>query len=277
MNNDAQIEYWNGAAGQKWVEQSDRLDGMLQPFAEKVLEAAAIQSSERGLDVGCGAGALTLAATRASGSGALGVDVSEPLLNLARKRASDAGLPAQFEREDASQFSAAEPFDLMISRFGVMFFEDPAAAFANIRKQLRSGGRLAFMCWQAFPINDWAFAPLQAAMPLLKELPEPPEPHAPGPFAFADKDRVARILGDAGWQNISIDSFETQMALPGDDVATSAGFMLEIGPLSRLIAAQDLDPEIIKNAVIERLSAEADENGRIAMKSACWLVRADNV
>lgn len=276
MNNDAMIEYWNGEAGQKWVDQSDRLDTMLAPFADKVLEAAAIRPGERALDIGCGAGALTLAATaRSSGqAGSLGVDVSEPLLALARKRAADAGSPSRFEHADASLYEAQDKLDLMISRFGVMFFEEPSAAFANIRAQIRAGGRMAFMCWQGLPLNDWAFAPFQAALPLLKEAPPTPDPTAPGPFAFADKNRLTQLLSDAGWKDITIDSFEPRMALPGDDVESSAEFMLQLGPLSRLIAEQDLDPASIKQAVINRLSESVEADGRVAMQSASWLVCA---
>ena len=275
MNNDAQIDYWNGPAGQKWVEQSNRLDAMLAPFADQVLQAAAIEQGECALDIGCGAGALTLrAANTSGGAAALGVDVSEPLLKLAEKRAADAGSSARFKRADASGFRSDQTFDLMISRFGVMFFEDPAAAFANIRQQIRPEGRMAFMCWQKLQLNDWALAPLEAALPLLKEAPPQPDPHAPGPFAFADKDRLAKILSDAGWTGVSIDRFETLVTLPGDDVESSAEFMLKLGPLSRLIAAQDLDPEPILSALTNRLRNEVGGDGRVAMQSACWRVTA---
>lgn len=276
MNNDAMIEYWNGEAGRKWVDQSNFLDSMLAPFADHVLDGAAIQSGERALDIGCGAGILTLEATaRARGeAGSLGVDVSAPLLALARQRASERGSLATFELADASTYSATEKLDVMISRFGVMFFEDPAAAFANIRAQIRPGGRLAFICWQALPLNDWAFAPFQAALPLLKEAPPTPDPTAPGPFAFSDKDRVAGILAEAGWHGVSIDPFEPEIGLPGQDVEASARFMLELGPLSRLIAEQELDPKAILDAVMTRLDASKRADGAVVMSSACWLVRA---
>lgn len=276
MNNEAQIDYWNGPAGQKWVDQSNRLDAMLAPFADEVLNTADIGQSECALDIGCGAGALTLRAADAAGgtTPSLGVDVSEPLLNLAKKRAADAGSSARFQRADASAFRSDQKFDLMISRFGVMFFEDPEAAFGNIRQQIRSEGRMAFMCWQKLQVNDWAYAPLQAALPLLNEPPEQPDPNAPGPFAFADKDRLADILNAAGWNDVSIDPFETLVTLPGDDVESSAEFMLKLGPLSRLIAAQDLDAGPIEDALKNRLRNEIGADGRIAMKSACWLVTA---
>lgn len=273
MNNDAQIEYWNGPAGQKWVDQSNRLDEMLAPFASKVLEVAALETGERPMDVGCGAGALSLSAADAAGA-AVGVDISEPLLSLARARAKQTGSAARFVRSDASTYETKQPYDVLVSRFGVMFFEDPVKAFSNLRDQMYPEGRMTFICWQALQCNDWAYAPLQAALPLLKEAPPQPDPHAPGPFAFADKDRVAGILADAGWKDVGIEPFTPQIILPGDDIASSAGFMLQLGPLSRLIAAQGLEAPPIEEALQKRLAANADAAGRISMHSACWVISA---
>lgn len=273
MNNDAQIEYWNGPAGQKWVDQSNRLDEMLAPFASKVLEVAALETGERPIDVGCGAGALSLSAADAAGA-AIGVDVSEPLLSLARARAKQTGSAARFIRSDASTYESKQAYDVLVSRFGVMFFEDPVKAFSNLREQMHPEGRMTFICWQALQYNDWAYAPLQAALPLLKEVPPQPDPHAPGPFAFADKDRVADILADAGWIDVGIEPFTPQITLPGDNVASSAGFMLQLGPLSRLIAAQGLEAAPIEDALQKRLAANADATGRISMHSACWVISA---
>ncbi|MEM1151749.1 MAG: methyltransferase domain-containing protein [Pseudomonadota bacterium] len=273
MNNDAQIEYWNGPAGQKWVDQSNRLDAMLAPFAHKVLETAAIEADARVLDVGCGAGALTLLASRSAGD-ILGVDVSEPLLKLARERAREAGSKARFIHADASAFSADSAFDLVISRFGVMFFDDPGKAFSNIRVHLRPGGRMAFMCWQTLQQNDWAYAPLQAGLPLLKEPPPQLDPHAPGPFAFADRDRLKTILAGAGWTGIEIEPFTPDITLPGDSLESSVEFMLQIGPLARLITAQGLDPAIVAHTLKERFAERADQAGRISLQSACWMVSA---
>ncbi|MFT5776127.1 class I SAM-dependent methyltransferase [Hyphomonas sp.] len=278
MNNADQIEYWNGPAGQKWVDQSNRLDAMLAPFADKVIAAADLKSGEAVMDIGCGAGALNLRAAAKVGAahGALGVDVSAPLIALARARAAEANAPARFELADASVFTAPDPVGIVISRFGVMFFEDPAPAFANIRQSVKPDGRLAFICWQALSLNDWALAPLQAAMAFLKEAPAPADPTAPGPFAFHDKDRVARILSDAGWANVSIDPVETAIILPGDDVETTAKFMMQLGPLSRLLAAQGIDEAQVEAALITLMQDHKKPDGRIAMKSACWMVSADN-
>lgn len=278
MKNADQVEYWNGPAGQKWVDQSSRLDAMLAPFADRVMARANLKRDEFVMDVGCGGGALTLraAAEVGAGQGALGVDVSAPLIALARARAAEAGMPARFELADASSFMASPAADIVISRFGVMFFDDPAAAFANIRQSARQGARMAFVCWQALGVNDWALAPLQAAMPFLKEAPPPADPAAPGPFAFQDKDRVAAILSDAGWANVAIDPVETAVVLPGDDVRSTAGFMMQLGPLSRLLATQGIDEAQVSAALIDRIQQHMTPDSRIAMKSACWLVTADN-
>ena len=278
MNNADQVEYWNGPAGQKWVDQSGRLDAMLAPFADTVIGAAALKPGEAVMDIGCGAGALTLRAAAKVGAehGALGVDVSAPLIALARARAAEAKLPARFELADASAFTAPDPVDIVISRFGVMFFEDPAAAFANIRQSVKPGGRMAFACWQALGVNDWALAPFQAAMPFFKEAPAPADPTAPGPFAFQDRDRVAGILSDAGWANVAIDPVETTITLPGEDVETTARFMMQLGPLARVLGAQGIDPAPVEAALIALMQAHKTPEGRIAMKSACWLVSGDN-
>ena len=278
MSNADQVEYWNGPAGQKWVDQSDRLDAMLAPFADTVLARAGLKPDEFVMDIGCGAGALTLraAAETGAGQGALGVDVSAPLIALARARAVASGAPARFELADASTYTASPAADIVISRFGVMFFDDPAAAFANIRQSVRQGGRMAFVCWQGLAVNDWALAPLQAAMPFLKEAPPPADPTAPGPFAFQDKDRVARILSDAGWANVAIDPVETAIVLPGDDALSTAGFMMQLGPLSRLLESQGIDEAQVIAALIDLLQQHKGPDGRVTMKSACWRVTADN-
>ena len=166
--------------------------------------------------------------------------------------------------------------DIIISRFGVMFFQDPAAAFANIRQSVKPGGRLAFICWQGLSVNDWALAPLKAAMPFLKEAPAPADPTAPGPFAFQDKDRVATILSDAGWSSVMIEPVEKEIILPGDDTESTAKFMTQLGPLSRLLADQGIDEAQVEAALITLMQDHTTPDGRIAMKSACWLVSATN-
>ena len=273
MDNTAQIDYWNGAAGQKWVRDADRLDKMLRPFLDAVMAAAKPKAGEIVTDIGCGGGALSLAVA-GKGATATGVDVSEPLIEVARRRAAVSAPGTRFVVADASEWTPAVAADLIVSRFGVMFFADPVRAFANIRKGTAPGGRLAFVCWRPLTENEWALAPIIAAMPFLREPPKPPEPGAPGPFAFGQREHIDRILTEAGWKDVRISPWDGQIELPGATAPETAEFMLEIGPLSRTISEQGLDPEKIKAALVARVEGLADAEGRTRLKAATWIVEA---
>ncbi|MFN4024727.1 MAG: class I SAM-dependent methyltransferase [Hyphomonas sp.] len=275
MDNTAQIDYWNGPAGQKWVRDADRLDVMLAPFAEAVISGLALQPGNTVLDIGCGAGAVSLGiAASAINVSVTGVDVSEPLVNLARRRAAAVGAPVEFVVADAAVWQPKAPLDFAVSRFGVMFFADPVAAFANIHAGLRKGGRLSFACWRPLTENEWALAPLQAAMPLLAAPPQMPEPGAPGPFAFGDADHVRRILSESGWSEITITPWDGRITLPGSSAAETADFMLDIGPLARAVAEQGVDLAPIRAAIEARVGELAGPGGRTQLKAAAWIVGA---
>lgn len=275
MDNTAQIDYWNGPAGETWVRDADRLDRMLAPFAEAITNGVKLAPGQRVVDVGCGAGALSLSLEAGSVNVEVtGVDVSEPLLALARQRAQAVGAKSRFVKADAAEWQPPEPVDAVVSRFGVMFFEEPAAAFENIRKGTKPGGQLRFVCWRPLPENDWALLPLKLAMPFLKEPPEPPQPGAPGPFAFGDEAYIRDILTRAGWSEISISPWNGQISLPGAQPAETAAFMLEVGPLSRLIREQSLDEAAILKAVEEELRSRAGPDGRTRLGAAAWIVEA---
>lgn len=273
MDNTAQIDYWNGAAGQKWVRDADRLDKMLRPFLDAVMDFAKPKAGEVVTDIGCGGGALSLAVA-AKGAIATGVDVSEPLIEVARRRAAVSAPGTRFVVADASEWTPEAAADLIVSRFGVMFFADPVRAFANIRKGTAPGGRLAFVCWRPLSENEWALAPIIAAMPFLREAPKPPEPGAPGPFAFGQREHIDRILTEAGWKDVRISPWNGLIELPGATAPETAEFMLEIGPLSRTIAEQGLDPAQIKAALVARVEGLADAEGRTRLKAATWIVEA---
>jgi SAM-dependent methyltransferase len=277
--NAEQIEVWNGATGAKWVRYQDRLDRMLAPFGEAVLKAAAIRPGERVLDVGCGCGATTLEAAALAGptGRVLGVDISLPMVERAKDRNAARGLSAAFSVADASLHDfSADAFDLLISRFGVMFFDEPAAAFANLRNGLAAGGRLAFACWRAMPENPWLSAPLRAALPLLPPI-EPTPPNAPGPFAFADPDRVTGLLTEAGFHNIRMTPFDAKVILgasAANPVEEALDQSLEIGPLSRLLAdlPGDYRPRVA-DAVRAELEKYLTADG-VALGGATWIVTA---
>jgi len=201
--NTGQAEHWNTGPGvAHWVANQARYDRMHAPFTALILDAAALRPGGTVLDVGCGCGGTTLAAARLVAPGqALGLDLSGPMLARARADAEAAGLGNAVFRQGDAQVEPLEPgrFDTVISRFGVMFFADPVAAFANISSATRAGGRLVFACWQPLAANQWMLVPGAA---LAEHLPPPaPAPAGgPGMFAFADPDRLRPILAAAGWR-----------------------------------------------------------------------------
>ena len=193
--NTDQADYWNGPAGRRWMERQDTQDILLAPISELSFDRAHPEKGERVVDIGCGCGATTIELGRRVGPTGyvLGLDISAPMLGRARERAP-ADLPLEFVLADATVHSF-EPgrSDLLFSRFGVMFFADPAVSFANMRKALRTGGRLAFACWREPRQNPWMMIALQEAYKHVPRLPEM-GPEDPGPFSFASEQRVRRIL-----------------------------------------------------------------------------------
>jgi ubiquinone/menaquinone biosynthesis C-methylase UbiE len=265
-----QIEYWNSEVGRRWAKLQETIDASLARIGDAALAFAAAQSGERVLDIGCGCGTTTYALSKAVGlSGSVtGVDISEPMLAVARARAKG----VNFMEADASTHLFHPTHDLVFSRFGVMFFADPTSAFANIHKALKPNGRLAFVCWRSAPENLWASAPFAAAKHLVPEQPQA-DPHAPGPFAFADKDRLAGILDKAGYKSIRIEKLDTTMYM-GASPQEAAVQALNIGPLSR--AANGLDEsvrETIRETVAVALAKYQTADG-ITPAAACWLVSA---
>lgn len=276
MSEISQLEHWNGPVGQKWVDFADPLDLMLEPLSDALLSRAVIQQGENVLDIGCGAGALTMPAADLVGdeSITIGVDVSAPLIQLAKQRARTSGSRASFELADAATYCGPIKFDIGISRLGVMFFEDPIAALANIRKQVKPGGGLAFVCWQSVQSNPWLMEPIRAAAPFLQTMPSASHPDAPGPFSFADKDRLSRVLDQSGWKNVSIEPLRAELTLPGTSTQETAALMIQLGPIAGLIRAQNLDASPILEAVEGLMEARMDSDGRVRMESASWLVSA---
>ncbi|MEM9726350.1 MAG: methyltransferase domain-containing protein [Pseudomonadota bacterium] len=273
QRNADQIEFWNGEGGGRWVDEADRLERMLVPFTDLVMEAVGPLQGARALDVGCGAGALSLAAA-AAGATVTGVDVSQPLLGLARDRAAAAGAAAQFFVADASSWSADAPVDAVISRFGVMFFDAPIEAFANLRAQAKPGARLAFVCWRAFSQNDWVRKPLEVVRPFLKEIPPKPEPHAPGPFAFADADHLRGVLEGAGWREVEITPQDGTLILPAQGAKDAAAFAVRMGPGGALVREQNLDVEPIVEALAKAFEPDVNDEGAVVSHAATWVVRA---
>lgn len=275
-DNTAQIEFWNGDAGEKWVQYATLLDHLLAPFIPAILGKADLKPGERVLDVGCGGGALSLAADDHVGPDGkvMGVDISQPLLALAARRSQNANKAIDFVEVDASAYRSDSPIDVAISRFGVMFFADPVSAFASLRKTMASNGRLAFAAWQGIRQNEWLTTPLDVATPFFRSMPDPPPPHAPGPFAFADADYVTDVLKKAGWFEVMAEPWTGTLSLPGDSIEAQATFILKMGPVARLIAEQVDDATPILEALIDRLSGMKSESGDVELGASAWIVSA---
>ena len=269
--NAQQVEYWNEAAGPTWAELQPALDRQLAPLGRRAMAELNLGPGKRVLDVGCGAGETSLALA-ATGAEVTGVDISRPLLEIARRRTADrAGLA--FVEADA-QIYAFEPagFDAVFSRFGVMFFADPAAAFANIRQGLKPGGRLAFVCWRTMLENPVISLAMQAALPHLDvPPPPPPQPGAPGPFAFADPERVKAILSAAGYTDIAVTPHDEAIG-PGD-LDTTLGLALRVGPLGALLRENPGQRDAALAAVRAALEPYDGPDG-VKLASATWIVTA---
>ena len=272
--NQAQIDYWNGPTGERWARHSDDTDRSLAEATDAVLTLARARTGESVLDIGCGAGqtSFLLAEKVGPGGRVVGVDVSQPMLALARSRVLAGNIA--FIEADAAIHPFAPDHDLIFSRFGVMFFVDPQAAFANIRKAAAPGGRLAFICWRAVTENEWVTLPYDAAKPLLP--PQPPvHPHAPGPYALADPDRLRAILSGAGYSGIGIEKFDGLMDLGPSPRNASFQVTKLMGPAAR--ALRDVDDTTragVEDAIADALTERQAGAQTIRLGIACWLVSA---
>ncbi len=216
--NAQQIEYWNEVSGARWVEMNDVIDAQISALGEAAMALAAVVPGERVLDIGCGCGQTSLQlAERVGDAGqVVGLDISAVMLARARERAEASGQTnTSFRNADAQTESFAGDFDVLFSRFGVMFFASPEAAFANLRSALRPGGRLTCLTWQSLGLNPWMQVPLAAAAKHLPPAGPPPDPTAPGPFAFADATRVEGLLAAAGFEAVAHESLERELLVGG--------------------------------------------------------------
>jgi len=272
-SNAEQIEYWNTKAGPTWVESQARVDRMLAPLTAILLDRASAREGERVLDVGCGCGDTSLQLAQ-TGAAVWGIDISGPMLARAEERAKEVGRGnVSFSQTDASTQSLTPDHDLILSRFGVMFFADPTAAFRNLHSGLAPDGRLCFLCWQPPRENPWMAITGAALQPLLPPPETPPDPRAPGPFALADKEYLAGILDDAGFRDVEIESATADVHV-GDDLDDAMDSQSRIGPMARALAELEGDArEQAIAAARAALSPHVTENG-LDLGAACWLVHA---
>lgn len=274
--NEEQRQRWNGMDGDYWVRQQDRLDRTLAPVLRPLLAFAAPRSGSTVIDVGCGCGATTIELARAVGPSGrvIGLDISQPMLELAKARLGE------FENATCMLGDAADlPLDglnaeLIVSRFGVMFFGDPVAAFTNLRAGVAPGGRVRFACWRPVNENPWLQIPLHAAYEHVPRLPKP-EPEEPGPFAFADTARVTRILTSAGFTAPTFTPLDLQLDIASGGTLEDAVMQSsQMGPTKRALADQ---PDEIRAAALEAirraLTPYASSSG-VTLPAAVWLVAA---
>ena len=276
--NDEQIALWNSAKGRVWVEAQAVLDQMFKPLEDLIVQAILAGPESRVLDVGCGTGSTTLAVARRLGAQGqcIGIDVSEPMLTAASGRAERHGVSARFIRADAQTY-AFEPasFDTIVSRLGVMFFDNPVGAFANLRRAAKDHAALHFIAWRSAADNAFMTTAERAAAPLLPNisLRRAGQPDAPGQFAFADQRRVHGILDESGWTEIDIRPVDLPCSFPETELVTC---LTRLGPLGEILHEAD---ERTRSQVIETVRAAFDpyvQGREVRFTAACWLVEARN-
>ncbi|HEY4366627.1 MAG TPA: class I SAM-dependent methyltransferase [Steroidobacteraceae bacterium] len=271
--NREQATLWNGSAGNAWVEMQAVLDEVFQPLEQLLVDAVSARSGGLVLDVGCGTGATTLAIARALEIRArcIGIDISDPMIAIARTRAQQEGTGVEFINGDA-QLHVFEPasLDMIVSRFGVMFFDDPVRAFTNLRRAAKDNAELRFFTWRSPAENPFMTTAERAAAPLLPDIPVR-QPDAPGQFAFADRRRVNRILEESGWTGIDIRPVDIPCTFAETELVR---YFTQLGPLGRVL--QDVDEparvrivETVRTAFNPYVHADA-----VRFNAACWMVSA---
>jgi len=270
-------DFWNGTAGQRWVRSADRYDRQLAAYSQQVLLRARLQAGERVLDIGCGTGPLTIAARKKLGptGTATGIDISGRMIKRARRDLEASGLGnVEFLRADAQTHRlGTSQFDVAVSRFGVMFFEEPVDAFANVARAVRPGGRLVFTCWQSPEANPWLTIQRQATEALL-DLPGI-DPDAPGPFSMAATGRTLEILRQAGWIGAAASPLVGRIHIGGPGTVEEAvRFVMATGAVATgLEGRKKKRVAKVEAALTEALAPHHDGTG-VSLPSGAWLVEA---
>ncbi len=273
QSDNEQAALWNGLGGRAWVDAQELLDQVFRTFEDRLVDEVAAGSASQVLDVGCGTGRTTLAVARFLGARGqcVGIDVSEPMITAARARAEREAPLARFIRADAQTY-AFEPasFDMMISRFGVMFFDDFVRAFVNLRTAATNNAGLRFVAWRSAAENPFMTTAERAAARLLPSIPAR-QPDAPGQFAFADSHRVYHILEQSGWAGIDIEAIDVSCTFPEKELV---GYFTRFGPVGRLLPEMD---EQTRTRLIDTVRPAFDpyvHGAEVRFTAACWMIRA---
>ena len=268
-----QAAHWNGAGGRAWVEFQALLDQMLRPFEELLVQSVEPSNARRVLDVGCGAGSTTLAIARKLGQSGrcTGIDISQPMLAAARERAARENIPATFIAADAQRhhFEHAS-YDSLVSRFGVMFFDDPVQAFANLRQAASPGAGLQFVAWRGVADNAFMTTAERVAAPLLPDLPSR-RADEPGQFAFADRERIRTILKQSDWSGVDVEPVDVPCTLPESELMR---YVTNFGLVGRVLHQAN---DHVRSEFMARASAAFApyiHGTEVRFTGACWLVKA---
>ena len=268
-------DYWKEEGGHKWVEHIDATESSLEAFNEILLEQAFINDGEWVLDVGCGGGMNSMEIAQRVGPGGWvrGLDISGPILKIARSR-GEGYSNLEFIEGDAARVSLEEDnYDLIFSRFGVMFFSDPVAAFTNLRNSLKSTGRMVFLCWRSLQENPWMSIPAQAVSSVVEPQGPAPDPTAPGPFSLAESSRIEELLTSAGLKIIDLRTVDVVMRL--GPMSETVEYFLKMGPAAAALADAG---EELKKAAAEALRhalEQFESNGTVNPPAAAWIVNAE--
>ena len=266
--------FWNEEGGSKWVENIDLVEGMMVPLSEELLKAVDAKPGEKILDVGCGGGltSFRLAEQVGEQGSVLGVDVSEPILEVARQRSANA-TGIEFEQADAGSAELGEnQFDVITSRFGVMFFDDPVQAFSNLQRALKPSGRLVFMCWRGIEENPWLGDAARAAFGVVGPPAEKPDPKAPGPFSLGDAEHTEGILENAGFRDIQLEAMDKVM--PFGQLDDVLAFLMKMGPVAEATSEADEGQMLAVEAAVREALGRYDTNEGLRTPGATWIVRA---
>jgi SAM-dependent methyltransferase len=279
ITNREQADFWDGMAP-TWIEIEERIESTAAVAGTDAMTALHPQPGEQILDLGCGTGGTTVAIARMvhPGGAVVGADISPEMLVRARQRAADAGLQnLEFVHADvqAADFGDGR-FDGAFSRFGVMFFSDPVTAFANVRRSLRSGGRLAFACWQHVFANEWMLVPGMAVMEATGTPPPMPAEGEPGPFSLSDPERVKSLLGQAGFENVNITAHNDVLEIPAEEVGRYAATSVMVGAARE--ALREADDQTRRRAVesVEAALKEREDGGRVPLTRGYLVVTASS-
>jgi SAM-dependent methyltransferase len=269
-----QLAFWNGPGGQIWVTRQEHTDIALAPVSKALLALAAPRAGERVTDVGCGCGTCTLELARAVGptGRVAALDISAPMLAVGQARAEAAGLAnIDWLQADAAT-SALDDFDLLVSNFGLMFFGDPVAAFANMRRAAGPGARMAFVCWRSLSENPWMGVPMQAVSPHLPPRPKA-NPHAPGMFALADPQRISEVLGAAGWAPPKLEKLDVDLDIAaGRGLEESVVQSINIGAVNSWLRSQPAETVEAATASLREALAAYLDGESVRLPGAAWLV-----